>query len=146
MLGLIQRVNKASVEVEGKEVGAINKGILLLLGIEKNDSEKSADKLLDKLLAYRIFSDEHGKMNCNVEQVNGGVLVVSQFTLAADTRKGLRPSFSSAATPALAQQLYDYFVARLRERHADVATGIFAANMQVSLVNDGPVTFMLQAD
>lgn len=146
MLGLIQRVNKASVEVEGKEVGAINKGILLLLGIEKNDSEKSADKLLDKLLAYRIFSDEQGKMNCNVEQVNGGVLVVSQFTLAADTRKGLRPSFSSAATPALAQQLYDYFVARLRERHADVATGIFAANMQVSLVNDGPVTFMLQAD
>jgi len=146
MLGLIQRVNKASVEVEGKEVGAINKGILLLLGIEKNDSEKSTDKLLDKLLAYRIFSDEQGKMNCNVEQVNGGVLVVSQFTLAADTRKGLRPSFSSAATPALAQQLYDYFVARLRERHADVATGIFAANMQVSLVNDGPVTFMLQAD
>lgn len=146
MLGLIQRVNKASVEVEGKEVGAINKGILLLLGIEKNDSEKSADKLLEKLLAYRIFSDEHGKMNCSVQQVNGGILVVSQFTLAADTRKGLRPSFSSAATPALAQQLYDYFVARLRERHADVASGIFAADMQVSLVNDGPVTFMLQAD
>jgi len=146
MLGLMQRVNKASVEVDGQTVGAIDKGILLLLGIEKNDSEKSADKLLEKLLAYRIFSDEQGKMNCNVEQVNGGVLVVSQFTLAADTRKGLRPSFSSAATPALAQQLYDYFVARLRERHADVATGIFAANMQVSLVNDGPVTFMLQAD
>jgi D-tyrosyl-tRNA(Tyr) deacylase len=146
MLGLIQRVNKASVEVEGKEVGAINKGILLLLGIEKNDSEKSADKLLDKLLAYRIFSDEQGKMNCSVQQVNGGILVVSQFTLAADTRKGLRPSFSSAASPILAQELYDYFLARLRERHADVASGIFAADMQVSLVNDGPVTFMLQAD
>jgi len=146
MLGLVQRVNKASVEVEGKEVGAINKGILLLLGIEKNDSEKSADKLLDKLLAYRIFSDEQGKMNCSVQQVNGGILVVSQFTLAADTRKGLRPSFSSAAPPQLAQQLYDYFVTRLRERHTDVATGIFAADMQVSLVNDGPVTFMLQAD
>ena len=146
MLGLVQRVNKALVEVDGKTVGAIGKGILLLLGIEKNDSEKSADKLLDKLLAYRIFADEQGKMNCSVQQINGGVLVVSQFTLAADTRKGLRPSFSSAATPALAQQLYDYFVARLRERHPEVATGIFAANMQVGLVNDGPVTFMLQAD
>lgn len=146
MLGLVQRVNKASVEVDGKEVGAIGKGILLLLGIEKNDNEKSADKLLDKLLAYRIFADEQGKMNCSVQQINGGVLVVSQFTLAADTRKGLRPSFSSAAPPTLAQQLYDYFVARLRERHADVASGIFAADMQVSLINDGPVTFMLQAD
>ena len=146
MLGLVQRVNKASVEVDGKTVGAIDKGILLLLGIEKNDSEKSADKLLDKLLAYRIFSDEQGKMNCSVQQVNGGILVVSQFTLAADTRKGLRPSFSSAASPLLAQQLYDYFVTRLRARHADVATGIFAADMQVSLVNDGPVTFMLQTD
>ena len=146
MLGLMQRVNKASVEVDGQTVGAIDKGILLLLGIEKNDSEKSADKLLDKLLAYRIFSDEQGKMNCSVQQVNGGILVVSQFTLAADTRKGLRPSFSSAAPPQLAQQLYDYFVTCLRERHTDVATGIFAADMQVSLINDGPVTFMLQAD
>lgn len=146
MLGLVQRVNKASVEVDGQTVGAIDKGILLLLGIEKNDSEKSADKLLDKLLAYRIFSDEQGKMNCSVQQVNGGILVVSQFTLAADTRKGLRPSFSSAAPPQLAQQLYDYFVTCLRERHTDVATGIFAADMQVSLINDGPVTFMLQAD
>jgi len=146
MLGLVQRVNKASVEVDGQTVGAIDKGILLLLGIEKNDSEKSADKLLDKLLAYRIFSDEQGKMNRSVQQVNGGILVVSQFTLAADTRKGLRPSFSSAAPPQLAQQLYDYFVTCLRERHTDVATGIFAADMQVSLINDGPVTFMLQAD
>jgi len=146
MLGLVQRVKKASVEVDGQTVGAIDKGILLLLGIEKNDSEKSADKLLDKLLAYRIFSDEQGKMNCSVQQVNGGILVVSQFTLAADTRKGLRPSFSSAAPPQLAQQLYDYFVTCLRERHTDVATGIFAADMQVSLINDGPVTFMLQAD
>ena len=146
MLGLVQRVKKASVEVDGQTVGAIEKGILLLLGIEKNDSEKSADKLLDKLLAYRIFSDEQGKMNRSVQQVNGGILVVSQFTLAADTRKGLRPSFSSAAPPQLAQQLYDYFVTCLRERHTDVATGIFAADMQVSLINDGPVTFMLQAD
>lgn len=146
MLGLIQRVKRASVEVNSELVGAIDQGILLLLGVEKNDSQASADKLLDKLLAYRIFADDQGKMNCNVQQVGGGILVVSQFTLAADTRKGLRPSFSSAASPELAQQLYDYFVARLRERHSPVATGIFAADMQVSLINDGPVTFMLQAE
>jgi D-tyrosyl-tRNA(Tyr) deacylase len=146
MLGLIQRVKKAAVEVDGSTVGEIGQGILLLLGIEKNDTQTNADKLLDKLLAYRIFADEQGKMNCNVQQINGGVLVVSQFTLAADTRKGLRPSFSSAAPPALAQELYDYFVASLRSRYSPVATGIFAADMQVSLINDGPVTFMLQAD
>ena len=146
MLGLIQRVKRATVEVDGKIVGAIEQGILLLLGVEKTDTEASADKLLDKVLAYRIFADQDNKMNCNVQQINGGVLVVSQFTLAADTRKGLRPSFSSAAPPAQAEQLYDYFVARLRERHPQVATGIFAADMQVSLLNDGPVTFMLQAE
>ena len=146
MLGLIQRVSRASVSVEEKEVGCIDQGILLLLGIEKKDSHAAADKLLDKLLGYRIFADEQGKMNCNVQQIGGGILVVSQFTLAADTRKGTRPGFSTAAAPALAEELYDYFVARLRERHQPVATGIFAANMQVSLINDGPVTFMLQAD
>lgn len=146
MLGLIQRVSRASVTVEEKEVGSIDQGILLLLGIEKNDSQAAADKLLDKLLGYRIFADEQGKMNCNVQQIGGGILVVSQFTLAADTRKGTRPGFSTAAPPALAEELYDYFVSRLRERHSPVATGIFAANMQVSLINDGPVTFMLQAD
>ena len=146
MLGLIQRVKRAAVEVDGKTVSAIEQGILLLLGVEKADTEASADKLLDKMLAYRIFADQDNKMNCNVQQINGGVLVVSQFTLAADTRKGLRPSFSSAAPPAQAEQLYDYFVARLRERHPQVATGIFAADMQVSLLNDGPVTFMLQAE
>lgn len=146
MLGLMQRVKRASVEVEGQVVGAIEQGVLLLLGVEKTDSEASADKLLDKILAYRIFADEDNKMNCNVQQIGGGVLVVSQFTLAADTRKGLRPSFSSAAPPAQAEQLYDYFVLRLRERHGKVATGIFAADMQVSLINDGPVTFMLQAE
>ncbi|MGB3609686.1 MAG: D-aminoacyl-tRNA deacylase [Cellvibrio sp.] len=146
MLGLIQRVKRASVEVDGKIVGAVDQGILLLLGVEKTDTEAVADKLLDKVLAYRIFADQDNKMNCNVQQVDGGVLVVSQFTLAADTRKGLRPSFSSAAPPAQAEQLYDYFVARLRERHPQVATGIFAADMQVSLINDGPVTFMLKAE
>lgn len=146
MLGLIQRVKRAAVEVDGKIVGAIEQGILLLLGVEKTDTEASADKLLDKVLAYRIFADQDNKMNCNVQQINGGVLVVSQFTLAADTRKGLRPSFSSAAPPAQAEQLYDYFVTRMRERHPQIATGIFAADMQVSLLNDGPVTFMLHAE
>lgn len=146
MLGLIQRVKRASVEVDGKIVGAVDQGMLLLLGVEKTDTEAVADKLLDKVLAYRIFADQDNKMNCNVQQVDGGVLVVSQFTLAADTRKGLRPSFSSAAPPAQAEQLYDYFVARLRERHPQVATGIFAADMQVSLINDGPVTFMLKTE
>lgn len=146
MLGLIQRVKRASVEVDGKIVGTVDQGMLLLLGVEKTDTEAVADKLLDKVLAYRIFADQDSKMNCNVQQVDGGVLVVSQFTLAADTRKGLRPSFSSAAPPAQAEQLYDYFVARLRERHPRIATGIFAADMQVSLINDGPVTFMLKAE
>lgn len=146
MLGLIQRVKSAAVDVNGERVGEIAQGILLLLGVEKNDTQETANRLIDKVLAYRIFADEQNKMNCNVQQVNGGVLVVSQFTLAADTRKGLRPSFSKAAAPADAQVLYDYFVARLRAKHPAVATGIFAADMQVSLVNDGPVTFMLQME
>lgn len=146
MLGLIQRVSRASVSVDGKEVGAIEQGILLLLGVERNDSRASVDKLVDKLLGYRIFSDAEGKMNCNVQQVGGGILVVSQFTLAADTRKGTRPGFSTAAAPALAEELYDYCLARLGERHSPVTSGIFAANMQVSLINDGPVTFMLQVE
>lgn len=146
MLGLIQRVKSASVEVAGQQVGAIAQGILLFLGVEKTDTHDSAEKLLEKVLAYRIFADMDGKMNCNLEQIDGGLLVVSQFTLAADTRKGLRPGFSSAAPPLLAQDLYNYFVARSRERHPYIATGIFAADMQVSLVNDGPVTFMLQTE
>lgn len=146
MLGLMQRVKNASVTVDDKITGAIEQGVLLLLGIEKNDTRETADKLIDKVLAYRIFADEDNKMNLNVQQVNGGVLVVSQFTLAADTRKGLRPSFSCAASPVMAQELYDYFVAQLCVKHSQVATGIFAADMQVSLVNDGPVTFMLQMD
>lgn len=144
MLGLMQRVKKASVAVADERVGEIEQGILLLLGIEKNDTEITADKLIDKVLAYRIFSDENNKMNCNVQQIDGGVLVVSQFTLAADTKKGLRPSFSKAAPPAEAEQLYNYFVKKLREKHGKVATGVFAADMQVSLVNDGPVTFILE--
>src|SRR5690606_18130969 len=143
MLGLIQRVKNASVTVDNHTVGAIEQGLLLLLGIQKNDSEETANKLIDKILGYRIFADADNKMNCNVQQIHGGILVVSQFTLAADTKKGTRPSFSSAAPPAKAQALYDYFVQQLRAKHNTVATGIFAADMQVALVNDGPVTFML---
>lgn len=144
MLGLIQRVKSAAVDVDGKRVGEIGQGILLLLGVEKIDTHATADKLIDKMLAYRIFSDEQNKMNCSVQQINGGVLVVSQFTLVADTQKGTRPGFSKAAAPPEAKMLYDYFVRRLREKHDQVASGIFAADMQVSLVNDGPVTFILQ--
>jgi len=146
MLGLLQRVKRASVDVDGECVGKIDQGVLLLLGIEKNDTEATADKLIDKILAYRMFADEQQKMNCNLQQINGGILVVSQFTLAADTNKGLRPSFSSAAPPAQAEELYNYFVERLKLKHAQVATGVFAADMQVGLVNDGPVTFMLKMD
>lgn len=145
MLGLIQRVRRASVEVDDQTVGAINAGILLLLGVQKHDTPASADALLKKVLAYRIFPDDQGKMNLNVQQAGGGVLVVSQFTLAADTRKGLRPSFSRAAPPSLAEELYDYFVEQLHRNHSPAATGEFAADMQVSLINDGPVTFMLES-
>ncbi|HEY8938660.1 MAG TPA: D-aminoacyl-tRNA deacylase [Cellvibrio sp.] len=146
MLGLIQRVTSASVSVNQEIVGEIRQGILLLLGIQKTDTQETANKLIDKILAYRIFADADNKMNCNVQQIDGGVLVVSQFTLAADTKKGLRPSFSSAAPPQQAQELYNYFVAQLRNKHQKIATGIFAADMQVSLVNDGPVTFMLEME
>ncbi len=146
MLGLIQRVTSASVTVNNDVVGEIQRGILLLLGIQKTDTEETANKLIEKILAYRIFADADNKMNCNVQQVDGGILVVSQFTLAADTKKGLRPSFSSAAPPVQAQALYDYFVTQLRSKHPKIATGIFAADMKVSLVNDGPVTFMLEME
>ncbi len=145
MRGLIQRVSRASVSVAGECIGEIDQGLLLLLGVERDDSRASADKLLKKLLAYRVFSDAEGKMNLNVAQVEGGVLAVSQFTLAADTSKGLRPGFSTAASPDLARELYDYFVEQLRSAHPKVATGQFAADMQVALVNDGPVTFLLSS-
>lgn len=145
MRGLIQRVSSASVCVNGETVGAIERGLLLLLGIDKGDTRADADKLLKKVLAYRVFADELGRMNCSVADIGGGVLTISQFTLAADTRKGLRPSFSSAAPPTEAEALYDYFISQLRAQHPTVATGIFAADMQVSLTNDGPVTFLLES-
>jgi len=143
MKALIQRVSRAGVVVDGKTVGDIQQGLLVLLGVEKEDTEASAEKLLDKVLQYRIFADADSKMNLSVQDINGGVLLVSQFTLAADTRKGLRPSFSSAAAPEKAKALYDYAEYYLRGKHAVVATGIFAADMQIELVNDGPVTFLL---
>lgn len=145
MKGLIQRVARASVAVNGEVVGQIDQGILLLLGVEKEDDEARADKLLQKVLNYRIFSDADGKMNLSLRDINGGLLIVSQFTLVADTRKGLRPSFSSGATPAEGERLYKYVVQQARAQWHDVATGIFGADMQVSLVNDGPVTFWLES-
>lgn len=143
MIALIQRVKWANVRVEGQTIGEIDSGLLVLLGVEKHDNEAQADKLLEKVLHYRVFSDEQGKMNLNIQQAGGSLLVVSQFTLAADTQKGLRPSFSSAAAPAQAEALYHYFCQHSAER-LPTQTGQFAADMQVSLQNDGPVTFWLQ--
>lgn len=145
MKALLQRVRGARVEVAGEVVGAIDQGLLVLVGVEPQDSPASADKLLHKLLNYRVFADEGGKMNLSLRDVGGGLLLVSQFTLAADTRSGMRPSFSSAAPPAQGAALFDYLLARAREQHPQVASGRFGAEMQVHLVNDGPVTFLLEA-
>ena len=146
MLGLIQRVSSASVAIENRLQGNIDQGILLLLGIEKNDDQDNADQLLKKILNYRIFNDELGKMNLSLNDIGGGLLVVSQFTLAADTKKGMRPSFSSAAPPEPAEALYDYFLKQAQiECQGRVASGEFGADMQVSLCNDGPVTFLLSS-
>lgn len=144
MKGLIQRVTHASVTVDGETVGEIGPGILLLLGVEQGDDPDVAERLLEKVLAYRIFSDDAGKMNLSLRDVNGGLLVVSQFTLVADTRKGLRPSFSSAADPATGRQLYDTFLSLAQSRYPNVQAGRFGADMKVSLLNDGPVTFLLE--
>ncbi len=145
MLALIQRVSQASVTIDQRIHGQIGPGIMLLLGVQKGDDRKAVDKLLNKVLAYRIFGDADDKMNLSLTETQGGLLVVSQFTLAADTRKGLRPGFSTAAPPTIGEELYDYFVAQARERHPQVATGSFGADMKVALVNDGPVTFMLES-
>ncbi|EMD9274198.1 D-tyrosyl-tRNA(Tyr) deacylase [Cronobacter malonaticus] len=144
MIALIQRVTHASVRVGDEVTGEIGPGLLVLLGVEKDDDEQKANRLCERVLGYRIFSDEQGKMNLNVQQAGGSVLVVSQFTLPADTEKGLRPSFSRAAPPEQAEALYSYFVSRCRAAGMTTETGRFAADMQVSLTNDGPVTFWLQ--
>ena len=145
MKGLIQRVSQASVKVDDQVVGEIGAGLLLLLGVEKDDNETRAEKLLQKVLSYRVFADDGGKMNCSLQDVQGGLLIVSQFTLVADTRKGLRPSFSSGATPADGERLYNHFVMQARSQWNNVATGLFGADMKVALVNDGPVTFLLES-
>ncbi|WP_137973503.1 D-aminoacyl-tRNA deacylase [Pseudomonas sp. F(2018)] len=141
---LIQRVRGARVEVDGEIVGAIDQGLLALVGIEPQDNPASIAKGLQRMLAYRVFSDAEGKMNLSLRDVNGGLLLVSQFTLAADTRSGLRPSFSTAAPPAQGLAMFEQLVALAREQHPQVATGRFGADMQVHLVNDGPVTFLLE--
>ncbi len=146
MIALLQRVTQASVSVEGQEIGRIQKGLMVLVCAERDDTEKEAQALLTKLLTYRVFSDAAGKMNLNLEQADGALLLVPQFTLAADTRSGTRPSFTPAAPPDVAKKLFDYFVASAREAHAIVETGRFGADMQVSLTNDGPVTFWLQVE
>lgn len=144
MLGLIQRVNDARVTVEGEIIGEISQGLLVLLGVEKDDSDAQLEKLLNKILNYRVFGDDKGHMNRSLLDIGGELLVVSQFTLAADTKKGLRPSFSSAAPPDLAEALYEKFVEQACES-VNVQAGRFGADMKVSLTNDGPVTFMLSA-
>jgi D-tyrosyl-tRNA(Tyr) deacylase len=144
MKALLQRVRQASVRVDGQLVADISAGLLVFLGVNKFDSDASCKKLLDKVLAYRMFSDEQGKMNLNLRQVYGELLVVSQFTLVADTQKGLRPSFSSAGLPYESECLYEKFIHLASEVGVSVKAGRFGADMQVSLVNDGPVTFILE--
>ena len=146
MIGLLQRVTTAQVVVDGAVVGAIDGGLMVLVCAERGDSEREADALLTKLLSYRVFSDEAGKMNRSVTDVAGGLLLVPQFTLAADTKSGTRPSFTPAAPPDEGKRLFDYFVAQARARHPVVATGQFGADTQVSLTNNGPVTFWLQVE
>ena len=144
MKGLIQRVKRASVTIDGKVYSKINQGILILLGVEKGDNEQNADKLADKLCKLRIFEDEDGKMNKSILDVNGEILIVSQFTLAGDCKKGTRPSFDKAELPQRANELYEYFVKKLKEKNIKVQTGKFRAMMDVELINDGPVTFWLE--
>ena len=144
MIGLLQRVREARVEVAGEVVGQIGPGLLALVGMEPGDTEPQLRRMAERLLGYRVFSDDQGRMNRSLVQVGGGLLLVSQFTLAADTGKGMRPSFSGGAHPSDAERLYDYFVVRAKEGGMPTETGRFAADMKVRLLNDGPVTFWLQ--
>jgi D-tyrosyl-tRNA(Tyr) deacylase len=145
MIGLIQRVSSAEVRVEGEVVGAISGGVLAFIAVRREDTEASAERLLERLLAYRIFADAEGRMNLSTRDVGGGLLLVPQFTLAADTKKGSRAGFSSAAEPQEARRLFGYLLEKARGSYAHVSAGVFGAHMQVSLVNDGPVTFWLEA-
>ncbi len=144
MVGLLQRVTSAKVTIDGKTVGEIGRGLLVLVGIERADNEAQGARLVDRLLGFRVFADEAGKMNRSVQDIDGGVLLVPNFTLVADTAKGARASFTPAAAPDVGQRLFAHVVARAQERHRAVYSGIFGADMQVMLVNDGPVTFWLR--
>ena len=146
MIALLQRVQSASVTVADINIASIKQGLLVFIGVERNDGQTQADRLLARLLGYRLFSDDNDKMNLSLHDINGGLLLVPQFTLAADTDKGMRPSFSSAAPPQLGEQLFDYLSHQAKQQHSHIETGQFAADMQVSLINDGPVTFWLQAN
>jgi D-tyrosyl-tRNA(Tyr) deacylase len=146
MIALLQRVTHAEVHIDSNSVAQIQQGLLVLLGVEKHDEQTDADKLLEKILNYRVFSDENDKMNLSLRDIQGGLLLVPQFTLPADTRKGSRPSFTPAAPPALGNQLFEYLVSEAKAKHANTAAGHFGADMQVSLTNDGPVTFWLQTN
>jgi len=145
VIGLLQRVTGASVKVSGDTVAAIGRGLLVLVGVQAGDTVAQADRLLERLLTYRVFPDDAGRMNRSLLDIGGELLLVPQFTLAADTRKGTRASFSSAAPPEEGRRLFDYLVERARERLGKVGTGVFGADMQVNLTNDGPVTFWLEA-
>ena len=145
MIGLLQRISQAAVTVNGKITGAIGRGILVFVGIEHGDDAAKADRLLERLLGYRVFPDAEGKMNQSVQDIGGGLLLVPQFTLAADTRKGMRASFTPAASPQEGERLFGYLLAQARRQHAAVESGIFGADMQVTLTNDGPVTFWLES-
>ncbi|NJD32727.1 MAG: D-tyrosyl-tRNA(Tyr) deacylase [Gammaproteobacteria bacterium] len=146
MIGLLQRVTRASVEVDGAIVGQIGPGLLVLLAVEPNDTEAQADRLVERLLGYRVFEDAQGRMNLSLVDTGGSLLLVPQFTLAADTQKGMRPSFTGAAPPTHGRALFDYAVGQARARLPErVATGRFGAHMKVNLTNDGPVTFLLKA-
>jgi len=145
MIGLLQRVAEARVDVGTECVGSIGRGLAVLVGVERGDGPAQAERLLERLLGYRVFPDEEGRMNLSLSDIGGGLLLVPQFTLAADTRKGMRAGFSTAAAPEEGERLFDGLVAAARSRHAGVQTGRFGAHMRVSLVNDGPVTFWLRA-
>jgi len=144
MIGLLQRVTRAAVEIEGKTIARIDRGLLVLVGVEKEDTRAEADRLLERLLGYRVFPDQDGKMNLSLKDIGGGLLLVPQFTLPADTKKGMRPSFSAAAPPEQSREMFAYLLQEAQAAHRTVAAGIFGANMQVILTNDGPVTFWLQ--
>ena len=145
MIGLIQRVTSAEVRVAGDVVGAIARGLLALIAVRPEDTEASAERLLERLLSYRVFADAAGRMSLSTRDIGGGLLLVPQFTLAADTRKGTRAGFSTAAEPELARRLFGYLLGRAQASYAPVSAGVFGADMQVSLINDGPVTFWLES-